>query len=46
MAQANLAYTAANNSANVGGGLRHNWSSTVTDADPGAGNIRYNNATM
>jgi hypothetical protein len=28
------------------GGLRFNFSTTVTDADPGTGNFRYNNATI
>jgi hypothetical protein len=28
------------------GGIRWNWSSTVTMADPGVGNLRFNNATL
>jgi hypothetical protein len=28
------------------GGLRYNFSTTVTDSDPGVGNFRYNNATI
>jgi hypothetical protein len=42
----NIVTTSATATVGDKGGVKYTWSSTTTDADPGAGNVRYNNATI
>ncbi len=42
----NIVTTTATATVGDKGGVKYTWSSTTTDADPGAGFIRYNNATI
>lgn len=42
----NIVTTSATATVGDKGGVKYTWSSTTTDADPGAGFVRYNNATI